>query len=121
MQIVNSSSVFPFNPERVVAGALITGEQGNVRIIRLSPGQALTPHTHGASDLFLLVHEGSAQLMVDGAEQPFEAGMIAHLHGSEELRVRNSGDTGLTLFAFLAPVFPPAVTQGLGLSNPAAS
>lgn len=121
MQIFDSSSVFPFDTERVVAGALATGTQGNVRIIRLSPGQALPPHTHGASDLFLLVFEGTGAITVDaadGAEQPFTAGMVAHLVGTEELRVRNTGDTGMTLFAFLAPVFPPATTSGLSISKP---
>lgn len=108
MEIIDSSSAFPLGEKPFTAGALIGGEHGNVRVIRLAPGQALPPHTHGASDLFLQAFEGDGMLLVDGEEQRFAAGMVAHLLGTDELRVRNTGESTMTLFAFLAPVFPPA-------------
>lgn len=79
-----------------------------MRVIRLSPGQALPPHTHGESDLMLFVAEGVAVLDTDQRSVPFPQGALAYYHGDEELRVRNDGSEGLTLLAFLAPPFPPA-------------
>ena len=74
----------------------------------LSPGQALPPHTHGASDLMLFAAEGDGTLHVDDDSVAFPRGSLAYYRGSEELRVVNEGTEGLTLLAFLAPPFPPA-------------
>lgn len=108
MQIVDLNAAAPYDPERFVAKPVASREHGNVRIIRLAPGQALPPHTHGVSDLFLYVAEGDAVLETDAGDRPFRAGELAVLAGAEELRVSNRGDRGVTLLAFLAPAFPPA-------------
>jgi len=108
MEILNIHAVAPYDPARFVAQALAGGEQGNVRIIRLSPGQDLPPHTHGDSDLFLFVVEGEGLIETEEGPRPFPSGFLAHLRGSEELRVSNPGYEGMTLLAFLAPSFPPA-------------
>jgi len=108
MRITNLSDATPYNPDHVVAVGLLTASQSNVRMIRLSPGQTLPPHTHGASDLFLYVVEGSGSLDTTDGTVPLEAGALAQYGGDEELRVANGGTEGLTLLAFLAPVFPPA-------------
>ncbi len=92
----------------VFATVLLEGDKSNVRIIRIAPGQALPPHRHGASDLMLFAAEGEGVLdLPEGAVQ-FAAGALAFFRGDEELRVRNTGSTELTLLAFLAPKFPPA-------------
>lgn len=108
MEIVDLNAAAPYDPDRFVAKPLASREHGNVRVIRLAPGQALPPHTHGVSDLFLYVAEGVAVLETDGGERPFRAGELAVLAGAEELRVANRGDAGVTLLAFLAPPFPRA-------------
>ncbi|KRE22474.1 cupin domain-containing protein [Agromyces sp. Soil535] len=108
MEILNIHAVAPYDPERFVAQALAGSEQGNVRIIRLSPGQDLPPHTHGDSDLFLFVVEGEGLIETEAGPRPFPAGFLAQLRGSEELRVSNPGHEGMTLLAFFAPPFPPA-------------
>jgi len=95
-----------FNTERFVAENYVVGTNANVRIIRLSKGQALPAHTHGTSDLMLLVVEGNGVLTTDGIDVAFPTGTIAQFSGEETLNVRNVDDAGLTLFAFLAPIFP---------------
>jgi quercetin dioxygenase-like cupin family protein len=89
----------------IFARPLLEGEQSNVRLIRLAAGQALPPHRHGNSDLMLYAADGEGQL--DLAEGPFafRAGCLAFYRGDEELRVRNTGPTDLTLLAFLSPKF----------------
>ncbi len=96
-----------YDPDRVVAVGVLTGTHSNVRMIRLSPGQTLPPHTHATSDLFLYVVEGRGELDTPDGVVAFEAGDLAQCAGHEELRVANSSEVGLTLLAFLAPVFPP--------------
>ena len=96
-----------YDPEGVVAEALLEGSQSNVRVIRLSPGQALPPHTHGVSDLMLFAVEGRGVLTTADGPVSFAEGSLAYFPGNEELNVANDGPTGLTLLAFLAPVFPP--------------
>lgn len=107
MNIVDLNAVAPYDPDRFVAKPLVSRQHGNVRVIRLAPGQVLPPHTHGASDLFLYVVEGDAVLETDAGDRAFRAGSLAVLTGAEELRVSNHGDAGVTLLAFLAPPYPP--------------
>lgn len=96
-----------YDSDRLVAQPLIEGSQSNVRIIRLSPGQALPPHRHGASDLMLFAVEGAGVLETSEGPVEFAAGSLAFYPGDEELRISNPGPVGLTLLAFLAPPFPP--------------
>ena len=108
MKIVTLASAPPYDTEHLVAAPLLDGTQSNVRLIRLSPGQSLPPHTHGASDLMLFVVEGSGVLETADGTEALAAGTLAYYRGDEELRVANDGGAGLTLLAFLAPPFPPA-------------
>jgi quercetin dioxygenase-like cupin family protein len=107
MNIITLSDASPYDSERVVAEPFLEGSQSNVRLIRLSPGQALPPHTHGSSDLMLFAVEGDGVLDTDAGRVGFGAGSLASYRGDEELRVSNEGLSGLTLLAFLAPPFPP--------------
>lgn len=107
MKMTSLADAPAYDSERFVAGPLLDGTQSNVRVIRLSAGQTLPPHTHAASDLMIYIVEGSGILDVDSATVAFAAGSLAFLRGDEELRLSNTGTTGLTALAFLAPPFPP--------------
>lgn len=107
MQIVTLADAPPYDPEAIVAQNLLVGTRSNVRVIRLAPGQTLPPHTHGTSDLMLYAVEGNGVLETDEDIVDFPSGSLAFYPGDEELRVANTGDTGLTMLAFLSPIFPP--------------
>jgi quercetin dioxygenase-like cupin family protein len=107
MEIVTLADAPAFDPASFVAQSWLEGLQCSVRIIRLGPGQALPPHTHGSSDLMLFVAEGEGVLATPEGPVVLAAGGLVHLQGEEELRVSNEGTLGLTLIAFLAPPFPP--------------
>jgi hypothetical protein len=53
----------------------------------------------------LFVVEGEGELGTEDGVRPFGAGSLAFYRGDEELRVRNAGDDGVTLLAFLSPKF----------------
>ena len=112
MRTMRPTESADYDQDSVVAVGLLVGEHSNVRMIRLSPGQTLPPHTHSTSDLFLYVIEGHGELDTPDGVVSFEAGELAQYRGDEELRVTNSSTTGLTLLAFLAPVFPPQTSGG---------
>jgi quercetin dioxygenase-like cupin family protein len=107
MDIITLGDASGYDNDRVVAEPFLEGSQSNVRVISLSPGQALPPHTHGSSDLMLFAVEGEGVLDTDTGPVGFGAGSLAFYRGDEELRVSNEGPSGLTLLAFLAPPFPP--------------
>lgn len=107
MEIRRLSDAPDYDPARFVAVPFAEGLQSNARLIRLAPGQALPPHTHGDSDLLLYCVEGTATLDTTDGDVALESAALAVLHGSEELRARNDGADGVTLLAFLAPPFPP--------------
>jgi len=105
MKLVHIHDVERPDSQGVFARPLLEGEQSNVRIIRLGPGQILPPHRHGASDLLLYAVAGDGVLDLPRGPSPFGAGALAFYRGDEELRVQNTGNTELTLLAFLAPKF----------------
>lgn len=107
MEIVTLADAPSYDPERLVTEPFLDGSQSNVRVIRLSPGQTLPPHTHGTSDLMIYAVEGAGVLETVDGTVAFAAGSLAFYRGDEELRVTNDGEAGLTLLAFLAPPFPP--------------
>ncbi len=80
-----------YDSERFVATTLLDGSQSNVRVIRLSPGQVLPPHTHSTSDLMIYIVEGSDGLDIDGGKVAFVAGSLAFFRSDEELRPANNG------------------------------
>jgi mannose-6-phosphate isomerase-like protein (cupin superfamily) len=107
VEIIRLNDAPGYDSDRLVADSILEGSQSNVRIIRLSPGQALPPHRHGASDLMLFAVEGEGVIETGDVPVRFGAGSLAYYRGDEELRVSNDGPAGLTLLAFLAPPFPP--------------
>ncbi|SRR6056297_378715 len=107
MKIAHLTDATGYDPSSFVAEPLLDGSVSNVRLIRLSPGQTLPPHTHGVSDLMLYVVEGTSTLVTEHGPQQFTTGSLVFLRGDEELRVTNEGEVGVTLLAFLAPPFPP--------------
>jgi len=62
VEITSLNDAPGYGGDRLVAQPLIEGSQSNVRIIRLSAGQALPPHRHGESDLMLFAVEGAGVL-----------------------------------------------------------
>ena len=74
MDLISLDDASGYDRNRVVAEPLMDGSQSNVRIIRLSPGQALPPHRHGASDLMLLAVEGDGVLETDDGPVAFRGG-----------------------------------------------
>src|ERR1700682_3964323 len=101
MKIVRIADVEHPGSAGLLARPLLEGDESNVRIIRLAAGHALPPHRHGHSDLMLYAVEGQGAIDSPGGSVPFEAGALASFRGDEELRVSNTGDSEMTLIAFL--------------------
>jgi quercetin dioxygenase-like cupin family protein len=107
MQLARLAEAPGYDEAHLVAESFLEAAHCTVRVIKLTPGQVLPPHTHGVADLMLYVVEGAGHLDTSDGQVAFAAGSLAHLRGDEELRLTNTGSDGMTLLAFLAPPFPP--------------
>ncbi len=76
MDIISLSNAPGYHDNRLIAEPLLEGSQSNVRIIRLSAGQAVPPHRHGSSDLMLFAVEGEAVLETETGPVSFSAGSL---------------------------------------------
>ena len=74
MKMTTLADAPAYDSEQFVAGPLLDGSQSNVRIIRLSPGQTLPPHTHSTSDLMIYIVEGTGTLTVNADTIAFDVG-----------------------------------------------
>jgi quercetin dioxygenase-like cupin family protein len=102
MKLARLDDAHHATPDQYVALPLIQGAQSSLRLIRLAAGQALPPHRHGSSDLILYVVKGLGELGPPDESVTCERGTVAYLRGDEELQVRNTGLSEMTLLAFLA-------------------
>lgn len=84
MRVASIHDVAPYNPDKFVAQTLIEGDKSNVRIIRLSAGQTLPPHTHAGSDLFLFAAEGQGEIVTDSGPQAVPQGSMIAMTGTQE-------------------------------------
>ncbi len=89
MKLITLDNAPDYDPEQLVAQPFLDGTQLNARVIRLSPGQVLPPHTHGVSELMLYAAEGEG--LVPRLEHG-QAGVLGELvlglgHGSRSRRV----------------------------------
>ena len=100
MQLARLAEAPSYDDAHVVAQSFLDAAHCTVRVIKLSPGQVLPPHTHGVSDLMLYVVEGAGHLDTSDGQVAFAVGSLAHLRGDEELRLTNTGSDGMTLLAF---------------------
>ncbi len=107
MDIISLDSAPDYDPTQLVAVPFLEGEQSNVRVIRLSPGQRVPNHSHGPTEVMLYVVEGSPTFDTDEGPRTVGAGSLARIEVGEELRLGNDSDSGVTLLAFLTPPFPP--------------
>lgn len=110
MELAHLDDAPGHDPDQPVVALLLARTQANVRVIRLASGQHLPEHAHGASELTLLVVEGTATLRTESGEQgdPAELspGTLVSFDVGEVPLVANHGTDGLTLVAFFAPPFP---------------
>ena len=108
MQLARLAEAPGYDEAHLVAESFLEAAHCTVRVIKLTPGQVLPPHTHGVADLMLYVVEGAGHLDTSDGQVAFAAGSLAHLRGDEELRLTNTGSDGMTLLAFPAPLSRPA-------------
>src|ERR1039458_2586454 len=108
VDIVRLSDIPAYDKEKLIAQPLIDGSQSNVRVIKLSPGQALPPHRHGSSDLMLFVVEGEGVLQSENGTVAFAAGSSPFLEGGGEPGRPNQGQVGSPRAGFPPPAIPAA-------------
>lgn len=94
MRKVRPTELADYDPDGFVALEVLSSEHSNVRMIRLSPGTSLPPHTHGASDLFLHVVEGTGELDTPDGPVQLGVGDLAHTGATRSCACRTTRPTG---------------------------
>lgn len=72
-----------------------------VFVLNFLPGQALPPHKHPGSDVYLLVLSGSGTIKVDGNNAQVKEGDVVHCGGEEEFAFENTGSVPTSLYVCL--------------------
>ena len=93
MELVHLADAPGYRPDSIVAEPFLDGDRSNVRLIRLAPGQALPPHTHGECDLMLYAVEGEGTIDPDPGTAGKSSDILQHLFTTvAEARSFNSSD-----------------------------
>jgi mannose-6-phosphate isomerase-like protein (cupin superfamily) len=92
-----------YDPERMGKSTLFQSDRLLVGLNSFEPGQEHRLHGHAGMDKVYYVLTGRGVFLLQGREEPMEAGMMmiapeGVLHG-----VRNTGDERLLVMAILAP------------------
>ncbi len=82
---------------------LLKGDRMNFGIIRLAPGEKLTPHFYQIMEENFFVVEGEPEIRIDGSLYRLKAGDFVHCEPAEVHALSNPGSTDARLLFMLAP------------------
>lgn len=89
-------------------------ERSLVFVLNFMPGQALPPHKHPGSELFIQVLSGNLVAEVDGECQSLTQENVMMCKGEESLSIRNESDELATAYVTLHSIPDPKYTNEIG-------
>ena len=92
-----------YNPEKMGKATLYQSDRLLVGLNAFEPGQEHKLHAHAGMDKIYQVLTGSGIFLLDGREEPMEAGMLLIAPESVPHGIRNTGSERLLVLAILAP------------------
>jgi len=92
-----------FDEERMGKATLFRSDRMLVGLNAFEPGQAHRLHAHAGMDKVYHVLEGSGTFLLEGREEPMEAGTMLIAPEGVPHGIRNDGDARLVVLAVLAP------------------
>jgi mannose-6-phosphate isomerase-like protein (cupin superfamily) len=103
-------TALPWMPHRTYAGVyarsvINSGISADleVKVIRITPGAQVPPHTHGRSAETFYVLSGEGAFNVGGDWVPCHEGCCAHAKPGTEHGAKNSGEADLLVLAIFTP------------------
>jgi mannose-6-phosphate isomerase-like protein (cupin superfamily) len=92
-----------YNPEKMGKATLYQSDRLLVGLNAFEPGQEHKLHAHAGMDKIYQVLTGRGIFLLDGREEPMEAGMLLIAPESVPHGIRNTGSERLLVLAILAP------------------
>ena len=89
---------------------LFTGQQLQLTVMTIGPGEEIGRETHDGTDQFIRVEEGRATVEIAGETQHVEADWAVIIPAGSPHNVINDGDGPLKLYSLYAPPEHPANT-----------
>jgi mannose-6-phosphate isomerase-like protein (cupin superfamily) len=81
---------------------LVTGTKSQVVLMSLEPGEEIGTEVHEVDQVIYVV-EGKGEVVIDGAEEEFEKGVLAFIPAGAQHNVLNTNDKAMKLFTIYAP------------------
>lgn len=81
---------------------LFTGMKSQVVLMSLEPGEEIGTEVHEVDQIIYAV-EGDGKVVIDGAENEFEKGVMAFVPAGAQHNVLNTDDEPMKLFTIYAP------------------
>ncbi len=104
MEKKSLESVREFSPERFTKRMLFQKGESAAFVLNFVEGQALPPHKHPGTDLFLIVLEGFGTITVDGVDTEVSAQDTVWCGGDELFSFSNTGKAPARLYVVLSKV-----------------
>jgi mannose-6-phosphate isomerase-like protein (cupin superfamily) len=92
-----------YNPAKMGKATLYQSDRLLVGLNAFEPGQEHKLHAHAGMDKVYQVLTGRGVFLLDGREEPMEAGMLLIAPESVPHGIRNTGSERLLVLAILAP------------------
>lgn len=92
-----------FSPEKMGKSTLFQSERVLVGLNGFEPGQEHRLHAHEGMDKVYHVLEGAGLFLLEGREEPMEAGTMLIAPEGVPHGIRNTGTSRLVVLAVLAP------------------
>jgi mannose-6-phosphate isomerase-like protein (cupin superfamily) len=92
-----------YDPERMGKSTLFQSDRILVGLNAFEPGQEHRLHAHAGMDKVYYVLQGRGVFLLDGSEEPMEAGLMLVAPEGAHHGIRNTGSERLLVMAILAP------------------
>ncbi|HEY0514152.1 MAG TPA: cupin domain-containing protein [Thermoanaerobaculia bacterium] len=92
-----------YDPERMGKSTLFESDRVLVGLNAFEPGQEHRLHAHAGMDKVYYVLAGRGAFLLEGREEPMEAGMMLAAPEGVRHGIRNTGTERLLVMAILAP------------------
>jgi len=92
-----------YDPERMGKSTLFQSDRILVGLNAFEPGQEHRLHAHAGMDKVYYVLQGRGVFLLDGREEPMEAGLMLVAPEGARHGIRNTGSERLLVMAILAP------------------
>jgi len=92
-----------YDPERMGKSTLFQSGRILVGLNAFEPGQEHRLHAHAGMDKVYYVLQGQGIFLLDGREEPMEAGLMLVAPEGVRHGIRNTGSERLLVMAILAP------------------